>query len=239
MDLRVVTFNIRNGRAWKDGRNVWWLRRRATVTVLRRLQPDVAGLQEVYRFQLRYLRRRLRGYETVGAGRKDGRKGESCPIAYRSDRLRLERTETRWLSDTPDVPGSRSWGNHFPRIATFGWFTDLANGEPICVINTHLDEAVPEARRRSGDLLLAWIAQEEGVACLLVGDLNAVAGEDAVDNLLAGGLADTLAPMPGDGAGTLTGHAYTDVLDGRRIDYILAGPGWQVREAAIARMKPR
>jgi len=237
--LRVVTFNIRNGRAWRDGRHVWWRRRRATATVLRRLRPDVAGLQEAYRFQLRYLRRKLRGYATAGAGRKDGRRGEWNPLLYRTDRLRLERTETRWLSDTPGAPGSRTWGNRSPRIATIGWFTDLADSSSLCVFSTHLDEAVPEARRRGAELLIAWMADEGEASCILLGDLNEAPGDDAVDQLLKSGLTDALAPMPGDGTGTLTAHAYTDALDGPRIDHVLVGPGWEVVDASIARMRPR
>ena len=73
-----MTFNIRNGRG-VDGRNLWWLRRRATAAVVAGERPDIAGLQEVYRFQLRYLAKRLGGYDLVGVGRNDGAARVSTP----------------------------------------------------------------------------------------------------------------------------------------------------------------
>ena len=53
-----MTFNIRTDRGM-DGRNSWFLRRGAVVDAIREIGPDVAGLEEVRRLQLGFLRTHL------------------------------------------------------------------------------------------------------------------------------------------------------------------------------------
>ena len=102
--VRVVSFNLRNARA-VDGWNSWPFRRRITAAALRDLAPDVAGLQEAYACQERYLLRALGGYSSVSVGRAAGDRGERCPVVHRSSMLRLVSSRTRWYGDDPDGPG--------------------------------------------------------------------------------------------------------------------------------------
>src|SRR5829696_4719656 len=110
--LRVVSCNLRYARA-VDGWNSWPFRRRATAAVLRDLAPDVAGLQEAYVCQERYLVRALGGYGSVGEGRASGDQGERCPVLHRSAALRLRANRTRWYGDDPDRPGTTLPGASF------------------------------------------------------------------------------------------------------------------------------
>src|SRR5918997_3565993 len=84
--LRVVSFNLRNARAW-DGWNSWWFRRSATAAALHELDPDVAGLQEAYALQERYLLRQLPRYSSVGEGRDGGPRGGRRPGLFRGGAL--------------------------------------------------------------------------------------------------------------------------------------------------------
>jgi endonuclease/exonuclease/phosphatase family metal-dependent hydrolase len=233
-----MTFNIRNGRGL-DGRNLWWLRRRATAAVINAARPDVAGLQEVYRFQRRYLAGRLDGCRLVGAGRNDGgARGEAAPVLYRDQRFELQRSETRWLSGTPKVAGSRTWGNRSPRIVTMAWLRDRGSGERLGAVSTHLDEASAPARRRSAEAILRWLGEEDDRPWVVLGDLNTTADDDAVRVLLDGGYRDTLAGLPGRGPGAGTEHAWKGRDDGKRIDFVLVPARWEVREAHIGRERP-
>ncbi len=46
----------------------------------------------------------LTDYASVGAGRDDGVKaGEMNPVFYRKDRFDMVRTNTFWLSETPEI----------------------------------------------------------------------------------------------------------------------------------------
>jgi endonuclease/exonuclease/phosphatase family metal-dependent hydrolase len=235
--LRVVTFNVRNAKAWKDGRNHWWLRRESFAQAVEHLGPHVLGLQEVYALQLRWLLDRLPGYRHVGVGRTDGiAKGEFVPILYDPQRLELEATATRWLSDEPDHPGSKTWGNHFPRILTIAWLIDRQNGRRFGVANIHADERNEEIRTRSGAAVAKWLASD--VPWLVIGDWNTTAATPALQVLLDAGWADALGHLPADGPEARTNHDYTEERDGTRIDHILLSPAWTVRDAQIVREKP-
>jgi endonuclease/exonuclease/phosphatase family metal-dependent hydrolase len=239
MRLRVATLNIRNGRA-ADGRHAWPLRRDAAAAAVRRLRADVVGLQEACGFQQRDLSRRLPGYAACGAGRDDGReRGERCTVLYETQRLGLERTVTRWFSDTPDLPGSVSWGAPPPRIATLAWFREWpaeggeASRRParFAVANVHWDGASAEARLRSAEALLEWI--DDGSPWIVLGDLNATADDPAVRRLLAAGLRDPLGRHGAGGPGAGTHHHWDGRTDWTRIDFVLVSPEWRVRAAAV------
>ncbi len=229
--LRVVSFNIRKGSAL-DGRHSWPLRASACAEALGDLAADVAGLQEVYRFQERVLARRLPGYAGAGAGRSDGRcRGERCTVLFRQARLRLESWTVRWLSDTPAVPGSRSWGNPIPRIVTLCRFADRHDGARFGVADTHWDGASAVSRERSAEALLGWL--DPALPWIVAGDLNATTGDPAVARLLAGGLEDTLARLGERGPQSATHHHWDGATAGTRIDHILVTPHWRVLSARI------
>lgn len=238
VDVAVMTFNVRNNRAL-DGRRSWWFRRRSALEAIRRPDPDVAGLQEARPLQVRYFRRRLDGYGLVGVGRDDGAgRGEHCLLLYREPRLEIERSESRWFSDTPDVAGSRGWGNHFPRLATIAVLVDKASGRRFGVVVTHFDERSRESRRRSAEALVAWMAAEPGLPWVVLGDLNATVDDPAVAGLIAAGLHDALGELPPAGPGAATNHDFTGRADGTRIDHILVSPQWTVVDAGIVRDRP-
>lgn len=235
--LRFATFNIRNGRAW-DGRHSWPLRRRACAAAVAGSGADLLGLQEVYGFQQRYLSRRLRGYNALGDGRDDGReRGERCSVVYRSARLALESWTMRWFSDTPALPGSRGWGNPIARIVTLCRFADRVTGQRFGVANAHWDGSSAASRLRSAEALLGWL--DPGLPWVVLGDLNATAGDPAVAALVAGGLRDTLAHLGERGPGAGTHHHWDGATDGTRIDYVLVSPEWEVLHAEISGLLPQ
>lgn len=81
---------------------------------------EIAGLPEVVVGQLEDLAGRLLDYDWVGVGRRDGEKGgEFLPVFYRSSRFEAMDSGTFWISETPGVPGSKSWDSAMPRIVTW------------------------------------------------------------------------------------------------------------------------
>jgi endonuclease/exonuclease/phosphatase family metal-dependent hydrolase len=234
--LRCASFNIRTGHAW-DGRHSWPLRRRACAAAIAGSGAHVVGLQEVYGFQQLYLARRLRGYAALGAGRDDGHeRGERCTVVYRTDRLALESWTVRWFSDTPAVPGSRTWGNPITRIVTLCRFRDRATGRRFGVANAHWDGAAAESRLRSAEALLRWL--DPSFPWVVLGDLNATAGDPSVARLVAGGLGDTLAHLGARGPQAATHHHWDGAIAGTRIDFILFTPHWDVVTSYIDHTSP-
>ena len=231
--MRVATFNIRTGLG-RDGRDSWPFRRGRTAAAITRLDADIVGLQEAHAFQLRWLLARLPSFAAIGAGRDDGRsRGEHCAILYRADRLRLIEQRTRWLAETPDLPGSMSWGTRIPRIVTTGLFETVGTSGPVRfgVADTHWDGDSAAVRERSARILLSWL--DPSVPWIVLGDLNATPAEQSVRTLLDAGLADALAHLPSRGLGAATHHRFDGATDGTRIDHILVSREWRVEEATV------
>lgn len=223
-DLVVVSFNLRNGRAL-DGRNSWPLRRRSAAQVLRDLDADVIALQEVYRFQQRYLERALRDHAAHGDGRSARGTGERCPLLLRRSRLDVLARRTRWYG-ADGARGSRLPGASFPRVATWARLRDRTAGFEFDVFNTHLDERHADNRRRSADQLAGWVMP--GQPTVVVGDFNATESDELFVTLREAGLGTAL---PSDAGGTA--HGFSGRADGRRIDHILVSAHFEVRRAAV------
>ncbi len=176
-NLVVMTYNIRYGTA-NDGENSWANRKEMACDVLRRHNPDIVGLQEALRFQIDDIRAALPRYAEIGGGRDDGKtEGEYSAILYRKDRLDLDDSGTFWLSDTPETPGSITWGNACTRICTWGRFLRKDTRQAFYLFNTHLDHVSQYSRDRSAVLLAQRIRDRKHADPVLVtGDFNA--GED-------------------------------------------------------------
>lgn len=227
--LRVMTFNVRLP-VVQDGDNAWELRRDLLVEVLARARPDIIGAQELYRLQGDYMIEHLPGYAWFGQDRRGGHADEHMGIFYRRDRLRLIDMGNFGLSDTPNVPGSITWGHLYPRSATWGLFEDKATGGLFHVLNTHLpyrpeDE---EARCKGAALIAGWIeGLPAGRPVVLLGDFNAAPQGGAYATLTASLVdARTAAPVAKGPDGTF--HGFTGEPE-RRIDWILTR-GFEPRE---------
>ena len=86
---------------------------------------DIIGAQEVNDDMKAALMQDLSDtYSVFGEGRKATRKGEGTPIFYKTERFELMESGNFWLSETPEVPGSKSWDASVERIATWGKFLD-------------------------------------------------------------------------------------------------------------------
>ncbi len=173
--LRVGSYNVRNSGGDRNTENDWALRKVDLVALMRSLDLDVFGLQEVLPDQADYLRAELPAYAMAGVHRDDGvRKGEASPVFYRPDRFEAMKSGTFWLSLTPDVPGSMSWGTACTRICSWALLRDRQSGLCICFCNTHTDHASAEARLE-GMLLIIRRMKEfspPGTPIVFTGDHN-------------------------------------------------------------------
>lgn len=240
LTVGVLSFNIRYGTA-SDGPNAWPRRADLVYAVIRRHDSDFVGLQEALRFQIDAIREAVPAYGEVGVGRDDGREaGEYSAILYRTGRWRVADQGTFWLSDTPEVPGSKSWGNEITRIVTWGRFVEKASGRAVWVFNTHFDHESQPSRVKSAELLARRIADRGPTEPVIVtGDFNA--GEDNPAVLYLKNeqgrspvrLVDTFRVLHPEARAAGTFGEFTGRRDGPKIDYVFTEPAARVRAAAI------
>jgi endonuclease/exonuclease/phosphatase family metal-dependent hydrolase len=234
--LKVMTFNLRFDNP-EDGVNRWPFRRACVVETILREQPDLLATQEGMRTQLRYLSENLNGYQAAVKWRHfDPGPMDQCPtIFFRTKGLRPKTGGEFWLSETPYVHRSKSWGSAFPRLFTSARFLHLPSRKGFWFGNTHLDHVSERARDQGARLIARW-ARRKRLPVVLAGDFNAPP-DSKVHQILTyrhGGLRDTWRVLKGPKAGDLsTVHHFTGKPAGGRIDWILVSCSIQVTEARI------
>ncbi|MFE5813975.1 endonuclease/exonuclease/phosphatase family protein [Streptomyces sp. NPDC056479] len=235
-DLHVMSFNLRFASTAEP--NSWSVRRPVMRELLRREAPHVLGTQEGIFSQLLDIDSDLGPrYDWVGTGRLHGSRDESMAIFYDSHRLRPTEYDHFWLSDTPDVIGSNTWGAAFARMVTWIRFRDLTDGtREFYVLNTHFDHVSQYARERSAALIAERIhGFDRSLPVVVTGDFNVAAHKNAVyDTLLGAGLVDTWDTARERSDLYATFHGYKPLTpNGDRIDWILGTPGVTAHRAAI------
>jgi endonuclease/exonuclease/phosphatase family metal-dependent hydrolase len=173
LHLNVMSFNIRRGTA-KDGNNCWIYRRSRVRELFNRYRPDVLGLQEALDFQISEVGAMLPGYEKVGIGNMGGSKGLHTAIFYDAVRFVPSAEGTFWFSDTPDIPGSKGWGNIIPRTCTWVRLIEKESEQAFYFYNVHLDHLSRRSRKNSVVFLTQFIhTRSSPDPFVLTGDFNA------------------------------------------------------------------
>ncbi|KAF6804669.1 endonuclease exonuclease phosphatase family protein [Colletotrichum sojae] len=175
LPLRLITLNVRYAikKTLLPNENPW--------------QNTFICIQEAQHQQLLDLQTELGPqWAHIGRGLADGElDGEFSPVFYRRDHWDLQRTQTYWLSPTPDTPSS-AWGATINRIVTVGLFRRKDSSERVVVMGTRLDHRSSAAQAESAKLLLRLARQwqeeasaEHGyVPVFLGGDFNSGPGDE-------------------------------------------------------------
>lgn len=241
--IKAMSFNVRVD-IFLDGPNRWNSRKELVFDILENNAADVIGLQEALDSQVRQIQQALPQYSHYAAGRNDGRqKGESCAIFYRKDRFLLEDCGTFWFSDTPSKPGSKDWGNLWPRICSWVHLTEKATGDDFYVYNVHLDVFSQNSRKKSTELLAKRIAARKTKNPFIVmGDFNMGLDNPAMVYLQNINSETPYPKMvsawqslyPGRNSGG-TRHNFRGRASGTKIDHIPISEGLQALEVKIDR----
>jgi endonuclease/exonuclease/phosphatase family metal-dependent hydrolase len=224
-DLHVMTYNIRRRMAHVSPRSpdLWTRRRPHLRTILRREMPTILGTQEGLPDQVEFVAQALGPhYRRIGRGRNADGEGELCALFFDTRRLTLNDWKQRALSDSPLVPGSRSWGNMLPRIVVSAEFTDLATGIRFSVFNTHFDHFSRSSRVKSA-MMLNDLVEATDAPSIVLGDTNAGVRSAPYRILTSGPLRDawtTARERLTPAWGTFSGYRRPK-HGGKRIDWLL------------------
>jgi endonuclease/exonuclease/phosphatase family metal-dependent hydrolase len=195
--IRVITHNIRYAtQSPFKGEELWPVRCPLLCSALSfnsNTPETFICLQEVLNSQLVDIMKALNKsnatqsedfWSYIGVGRDDGKTaGEYSPIFFRPNIWRLKRWETRWLSETPTIPGSKGWDASSVRIVTIGHFIHIETGRHVLVLSTHLDDQGRQSRRESAKMILEEIRSstslEQFSTILVGGDFNSPPDDEA------------------------------------------------------------
>lgn len=253
-----MSLNIRfDGGDTKPGHPDYWPEREPLIEKFLSLnRPDILGVQELMGHQMPAVYRGLSsGYESFGRSRDHDASGERCEIFYDSERLELKHWDQLWLSDTPRVVASTTWGNGVPRVVAWGLFHDRVTGREFTVANTHLDHlftgdefqfrsthpgmAFDYSRTRSAEMINALFAGT--IPAILMGDFNSHHSGvkehgwypgTKVHDVLTTHFNDTFDSRDRKehpDYGTFNDYG-TPTMDSPRIDWILSTPDIEVHE---------
>lgn len=175
-----MTANVR-GPA-DPGPAAWSARRDLLARVIRGAAPQVVGTQETTDPQRDDLLERLPDYRFTGRDHHGGSGGEHTGILWRPDEVELVEHGDFWLSDTPDVPGTGTWGGPTPRVVT--WARFAREGIRFLFANTHFpwpEDAAGEAgRTRCAEVLRDHAVRLAGnEPTIVTADFNTVPSSDA------------------------------------------------------------
>lgn len=235
-DIQVVSLNIRYGTPG-DGENKWKSRRERVFTIFNRYKEGIIATQEGSPLQFDQILKKVKDLDVVFRSRTlEDRDGPAHAIFYNKKIWSVEEHTTFWLSDTPDQPATKSWGNTLPRIATHVILRNKASGKKLRLLNTLLDYRSQSSRIRSTELILRMIMTEaEQIPTILLGGFNVTKDNDVIKRVKEF-FTDTYS---GDELEGCTFHGYNGGSHCPRIDYIFYDPssGLKLNSFEIDRWK--
>lgn len=234
--MHLMTFNLRFENPL-DGENAWNLRRELVIDTIRSVRPTLLGTQEGTPAQLAFLVERLSEYAMHAPGRLWDDSCQYPTLFCRRDALRALDGAEFWLSETPDMHRSKSWGSAFPRMMSHGRFEEIATGRTFIAAVTHLDHIGEDARYCQSKMVADWLADAEG-ARVLMGDFNDFPDSRVHDVIACEpcGLVDTWEAMNRTESNlSMTSHDFSGNPRKCRMDWIFVSREFEVVDACIRR----
>jgi len=217
VSLRVVSANIRVALAEDEEKGVGWSQRRdLCLDILEEQSADIVCLQEVLWIQAVDLRKRFSDHTLFGFegpemdGRYEGYHGiAKNPILFSNRRFEWIAAGTQWLSETPHLAGSESWGTARARHVNWVRLRDRQTDRQFRVLNTHLDHRSQPAREgQIGTLLGEAAAYAEDFPQVLAGDFNARINNRVIEMVREAGWSCTYEAVHGPGDPGFTTHRF-------------------------------
>lgn len=238
--VKVMSYNIRLDTE-SDGVNQWKYRTEKVFDLIKKNNPDLLGVQEAMHNQMMDLKNNLTGYDFVGVGRDDGKeKGEYSAIFYKKDKYEVQKQNTFWLSETPEVPGSKSWDAAITRVVTYAILKNKTTGKSFAYFNTHFDHIGKEARKNSAKLIKTYIAGlitsgslNKKTPILVSGDFNSEPNDEPYKTIIDGSDVKFLDSRPVENlTGTFCGFEL-NAMKCKTIDYIFHSGHWKAKDYKV------
>lgn len=236
--LEVMSFNVR----WDgldEGKNAWVNRRPVAIDMLKEYAPDVVGLQEPSIAQTRDLDEALEDYASF---RGEHERDQHITFLYRSDRFQFLDGGSFWLVEKSVLSGGT-------RRCVWVRLREKKSRRTFCVFNNHFDHRSSESRKRSALSLVRGILNRKyGDPFVVLGDFNESESGRAIRYLKGTAtLEDEPAPSPTPGFALVdtfrakhpgernaaSGHGFSGITEGPRIDFVFVEKKTRILDARI------
>jgi len=220
LKITLISSNIRFDNP-ADKLHSWKYRKSVLTQLLKEHNPVGIGTQEGRRPQLTELKILLNDYEMIDSHRKWIDERMYPTLFLKKNSFRLLESNDFWLSSTPHIAGSKSFGSAFPRLCT--WARIQINENQLLIANVHLDHTSENVRIEQTNVLcseLLSIRKQDPM--ILMGDFNSAPG-DQVRKILFKNIDDLSDPWITFEKDEKTSfHNFTgENASGSRIDWIL------------------
>ena len=234
-EISLVSYNIKYANE-NDGENSWSNRKEFITNQLKFYEPDLFGVQEALLPQMNHFKDSLEGYDYAGVGRENGEKqGEYSAIFYKKDLFKILKSNTFWLSATPEKV-STGWDAALPRICTYALFEDMRSGKRFWFFNTHFDHIGVEARTNSAQLILNKIAEINtgNLPVFLSGDFNLEPDAEGIQliKLSMQDSKENAATVSFGSEGTFNGFHFQEKVT-KRIDFIFTNDKVKIQKYGV------
>ena len=238
-EINVLSYNIRYA-SFNNNIENWDQRKEGVLSILK--GRDFIGLQEVLPVQMNDIAKGLDETYSFFFRTRDANPetGEGSPVLFNKKRWEVLDSGFFWLSDTPEFPGSNTWGAAFSRMVTFGLFRDFISGDSILVVNTHFDHVSQSAREKSIGLILARFKTEiSKIPVILMGDLNVTPENPVYQKIISiNSLSDSYKKIhQEESVAGATFHGWIDSEPQDRIDYIFYSDPLSIIESEVLHTK--
>jgi endonuclease/exonuclease/phosphatase family metal-dependent hydrolase len=185
MKFCLISSNIRFDNP-SDGVNAWPHRREIFTQAILTHSPDIIATQEGRFDQLKDFQALLKDYDIVDHHRSWIKERMYPTFFVKKGTLDIIRSDDWWLSRTPEIAGSLSFGSAFPRLMTWMRVQPKESEKTLLVVNTHLDHVKRETRVEQIKVLLKEITRlkDTGSRLVIMGDFNDDPESDVRSELL-------------------------------------------------------
>ncbi len=183
--MKIASANIRF-ESQKDGPNDWPYRAPLLSSIINLHDTELLGTQEGREPQLRSLEKRLPSLTLIDDHRAWIENRMYPCLFYNEAVFELINSGDIWLSSTPEIPASKSFGSLFPRLCTWARLKNKNDKSSTLFLNTHLDHLSSKTRIQQVRVLKEEVSKIYGPheQMILMGDFNEGPGQDVHHFLL-------------------------------------------------------
>lgn len=173
MNLVLVSSNIRFNNP-DDGVNSWPYRRSILSELLLTHDPHIIATQEGRKDQLKEFEEILENYTLIDHHRDWITERMYPSFFVKKGQFRILSSQDHWLSETPNLAGSLSFGSAFPRLMTSLHVRPVNSNEELMIINTHLDHIKAQTRLEQIKVLTQELKnlKKDHLKLIIMGDFN-------------------------------------------------------------------